>query len=255
LASLLLALVGAFTLIGPLLAVACGLIAMRQIARAPQRLAGRGLAKAGVGLGLAFSVVSVAAFFWADWIGLDGLVRGLEWAHKIDYSGPLRDTQDDFRGGGFSLSRPSARWGKFGQPNTTSGDKEDRVVFVHLREDAYILVREGGTNGQDALETCRFTAEEMLMASPLLRRLGKLGHQDAFPKLNEKAGSYKQIPDTEILEIQLDVVLGGIPRTMLVRIQRMGNRLFVVAGLTRTHRFARLEETFRQALDSFKIEQ
>src|SRR5262249_51769649 len=73
-ASPLLALIGAFTLIGPVLAVAAGLWGLRDIGRAPERLAGRRLAKTGIVLGLAFSVVSIAAFFWADWVGLDGLV-------------------------------------------------------------------------------------------------------------------------------------------------------------------------------------
>src|SRR5262245_54720515 len=62
LASLILALVGAFTVIGTLAAVVVGVLALRQIAKRPEQLRGRRFALAGIGAGAFLTAVSLFAY-------------------------------------------------------------------------------------------------------------------------------------------------------------------------------------------------
>src|SRR5207244_6915712 len=118
-------------------------LGLRAIGRSGERLEGRRLAKVGMGLGLFFGVLSVAAFFWGDWIGLDGVVRGLEWADKLDYTGDIKILQEQTQGRGFSLDRPTLHWGRFTGTTTTGSQQGDLLVLVHLRDDAFIIIQEG----------------------------------------------------------------------------------------------------------------
>src|SRR5437870_4919464 len=86
LASLILALVGAFTVIGTMAAVVLGLLALRQIRRRPDQLTGRRIALAGIGAGALLTTVSLFAYMKADLFGLDRFMRGQLWAGKLDYS-------------------------------------------------------------------------------------------------------------------------------------------------------------------------
>src|SRR5260370_4798880 len=61
LASLILALVGAFTVVGTIVAVVLGGLALRQIARQPDKLSGRRFALAGMGAGALLTAVSLFA--------------------------------------------------------------------------------------------------------------------------------------------------------------------------------------------------
>src|SRR5262245_31500652 len=60
-ASLVLALVGAFTLVGTLAAIVCGVLAIVQVSRHRDRLAGLGFATFGIILGVAFTTLTLFA--------------------------------------------------------------------------------------------------------------------------------------------------------------------------------------------------
>ena len=251
LGSILFALIGAFTFVGPVVAVVLGVLGLRSIRRAPDRLGGRRLALAGIFLGVGFGLLSVAAFMWADRIGLDRLARSLVWADQLDYSGDLEFTLEQVQGPGFFLKKPDRQWGRFTSPPSTAGQKGDSLVLVNVAEDAYILVLDGVADLQDDAKESRFKALDSLQASPFLRRLGRLGVNDKFPDLK----AIKEIPDSDGAEFQLEVKLAGIPRTLFLRVERQGGQLYVVVCMTRKHRFQKLEETFDQVLKSFKIVQ
>jgi hypothetical protein len=59
--SLLLALVGAFTVVGTLAAIACGAVAYRRVTKRGSTVGGVRLAQAGMILGAVFTVISVSA--------------------------------------------------------------------------------------------------------------------------------------------------------------------------------------------------
>src|SRR5215467_1244077 len=75
LASVVLALVGAFTVFGSLLAVLLGVIALVSIARNRRQIAGAGFAIFGICLGVAFTGLTLFALNTADVFGLDAWLR------------------------------------------------------------------------------------------------------------------------------------------------------------------------------------
>ena len=86
LASLLLALIGAFTLVGSLLAMAYGLWGLKQIRRTPEQIGGRRYARAGIVLGGIFTVLTLGLLWSRDFLKLDSLLRTIESAGSIFYS-------------------------------------------------------------------------------------------------------------------------------------------------------------------------
>src|SRR5262249_37480062 len=65
-ASLMLALVGAFTVVGTVAAVGLGALALRQIRKRPEEIAGRNMAQAGIILGSVLTLLSLAAYGLSD---------------------------------------------------------------------------------------------------------------------------------------------------------------------------------------------
>jgi hypothetical protein len=74
LASIILALVGAFTIVGTLAAIALGGVALATIVRNPDRVTGKGYAVFGIVLGILFTGVSLFAYASGNLLGLDRLV-------------------------------------------------------------------------------------------------------------------------------------------------------------------------------------
>src|SRR5207248_9870045 len=70
-ASVVLALVGAFTLLGTLAAVALGGVALINIAQNPDRVTGKGYAIFGIVAGIIFTGLTLFAFTRGDWFGLE----------------------------------------------------------------------------------------------------------------------------------------------------------------------------------------
>ena len=75
LASVLLALLGAFTVVGTIIAVVLGLIALVSIRRQRDRVTGSGFAVFGVCLGLLFTVLTIVAMNAVDLFGLESWLR------------------------------------------------------------------------------------------------------------------------------------------------------------------------------------
>jgi Domain of unknown function (DUF4190) len=74
LASIILALVGAFTIVGTLAAIVLGGIGLGNIARNPGRVTGKGYAVFGIVLGVLFTGLSLFAYTTGNLLGLDKLV-------------------------------------------------------------------------------------------------------------------------------------------------------------------------------------
>ncbi len=131
LASVVLALVGAFTVLGTVVAVLLGLIALAQIARHRERLTGAGFAVLGIGLGVLFTGLTLFALSSSDLFGLEGLVRERTLAQQVDTSGPM----EIVRGAkGFAITRPSEKWGQ------VSGNQSDDPAVSPLQRDRDLLL-------------------------------------------------------------------------------------------------------------------
>lgn len=249
LASLLVALVGGFTVIGNVVAIVLGALGLRSIARHPNDLAGRRLAVAGMAVGAIFLGVSVAAFLLADRLGLDGLVRELAWAGKFAPHTGLKIKPLDK---GFALTRPSLQWGEYRLPETDL-DRKDDLLLVHPREDAYVTAFIHWLNRIDDFDKQEACNE--LVRRDLIRLLA--GKTMSSPQYKiDKTHTLDSKGPLEAIEMVVDIVLSGQERRFLIRLVRwQGNfKTAVVAAGTRRAHFDRLEPQFRRIFDTLELE-
>jgi hypothetical protein len=137
-----LALVGAFTVVGTLAAVLLGAIALIHIGSHPKRLKGLGFAAFGVVAGGAFTVLTLLALAYGDLFGLGGRLRELTMASHLD---PTARAEDDLRGKGCSISRPSEQWGRVRHERSDDPDvygiqKGRQLVLLNPQRHAYLDV-------------------------------------------------------------------------------------------------------------------
>src|SRR5688572_15082691 len=85
--SFIVALVGAFTLVGTLAAVVVGLVALQQIKNRPDELTGRNYAVTGAVLGGLLTLLTAVALFAPEVFGLQNVPGQIQWAGKLDYDG------------------------------------------------------------------------------------------------------------------------------------------------------------------------
>lgn len=240
--SLLLALVGAFTIVGTLAAMACGAIAYRQLTRKRSNVGGVRIAQAGMILGAVFTVLAVAAYGSRSLLGLDSLARRYLWTNRLDYPVQAANTKNlPHSGDAYSLARPSLAWGSYKE---SSQRQNDVLMYVDLRDDAHIVWLTDRIDPQDDAAIVRDRAIQLFQSSDFTKMIGKLPEQAPEPRNVSE--------DKNVQEFFLDVVLSGIPRTFLFWVKREGNNYInVIACGTRTHRFRHLDSVFRQTIDSF----
>jgi len=253
LASVILALVGAFTVIGTIVAVILGVLALRQIARRPQQLTGRRFALAGVGAGAILTAVSLFAYIKTDFFGLDRLLRGPMWAGKLDYSESM-----EVASGSIMLKRPNPHWGHY-RPRETQDNfgqltRSEFVILVNLKDDAH-AIGFSFPKGQlpDNFEEYRNAAIPKLLKSELVRLLIPKRRADSLPEHSDR--DRKEIPGENGRReeaLLLDVRLGKHERTFLMRFFPSGDEIYVVAAGTRKNRYRAQETQLQQIVDSFK---
>ena len=126
------------------------------------------------------------------------------------------------------------------QPGTLKG-----ILVVHA-EDAEHLedFKDWDTTRSKGLE--RFTKSELVHL--LSRKRSKPAAQDLKPRDLKPRDENSQ-------EMIVDLRLGGIDRTFLVRMTKQQSRLILLIGGSRAQRFAGLVDEFRKTFDSFRIEQ
>jgi hypothetical protein len=250
LTSLVLALVGAFTLVGTALAILTGFCALRQINRHPDRLVGRGYAISGIALGTVFTGISLLAFAAVDYFGLDRFLREPEWAGKLDYGGGLEAQTDRI-----TLMRPGKAWAVYrGGDNAVSKGPKDTLMLVNVQEDAHAIAFIF-LKGQlvDDLAAYRDSALEKFQQSELVRLLNRRRKKE--PPVPEVT-SVKEIPaeaGQQIQEVVFSMMLGRHERTFLMRIKRGPDEIYVVAAGVRKRRFKALEDQLQQIVAGLKV--
>jgi hypothetical protein len=246
LASLILALVGAFTVVGTIVAVVLGFLALRQIRRQPELLTGKRFALAGMGAGAVLTVVSLFAYFKTELFGLDRLLRMPMWAGKLDYS------ETEIASGGIILKRPNDHWGHY-RPKETRDDfgqtaRPEFVILVNLKEDAHAI---GFSFPKGQLPD---NFEEAVIAKFLRSELVRLltPKRNSLPDHTESERKQIQMENSRKEELILDVRLGRHERTFWVRYFPSGDEIFVVAAGARRNRFSALKSQLEQIVESFK---
>ena len=245
LGSLILALVGGFTIVGSLAAIGTGLLAMRQIARAPDKLGGLSIARAGMIVGAVGIFLTLAALVSNEILGIDSLLREYRYAASMDYQANTNAFytatlgKDDAVG----IKRPSPSWGKL---RLTNQNERDVLTLVNLREDAHLVCLP--FNNAEDLQTARDKAAERLRQSDLFKSLSK----PADLKTPSPDVEPKPAADGKEGDMVLELQLGGLPRTFLLRVVKEGADFYLLAGGTRSGRFSRVSPEILRSLDSFK---
>jgi hypothetical protein len=251
LASILLALVGAFTIVGTVAAVVLGLMALIQMMGRSDRLAGRGYALAGILIGGLMTVGTLFAVTSIELFGLSSMMSDAYWQGKLDYSGPMEIVRTRE---GFAITRPSAKWGVAKAPVNVDHVWDD-LLLVRPDEDAVVLCLAQQVGRDTGIEKCREEAENIL-------RRGREGLFTQRPKTfassplaTLKTDRPLPVNGVEMVEMLINKKVGSEDKNFLVWVlkKRGDDTMFVVIAGTRKSQFTRVEPELREALKSFRI--
>jgi len=259
LASVLLALIGAFTVVCTAVAVLLGVIALVSISRHRDRVSGAGFAALGICLGLLFTVLTVAALNADSLFGLESWLREHTLGQKIDTSGPLEIVR---MLKGFAITRPTEKWGQ-----VEDNDSDDPVVgafqedldllLMQMKRHAFIDVRMLPAGPFQTLD--RHEAEIVADLETHRRQRDPFGEDDEairpavrVRRLGERRLDAKDGMEGRELEVELRCA--SKPWHFLIRLYRRGKGpVYVVRAYGPKQRFAEIRGELESALDSFRI--
>lgn len=268
LASVVLALTGAFTIIGTIAAVVLGIMAFVQIGRHRERLTGVGFATFGIVLGLVFTSLTVFALSNSELFGFSSWVRQRSMAGQLDTTGPL-----EIRQTGFNITRPSEKWAvvkgaRSEDPVVNNIQKDCSLVLLEVSRYAYIDVKVVPTGGRFApdnpLNEAQNQIRDELGATPnpfeedddddfpvgRRRRPGEGGRPTTKVDIRQS----KNLPDGR--ELIMETRRGGQLWRFLVRLyydpaQPDGN-VYVVRGYSQARKYNLNEADLRKGVESFR---
>jgi hypothetical protein len=275
LASYLLAIIGAFTVVGTVAAVVLGLIAVVRILRDRERVAGLGFAGFGVGLGLAFTALMLWAISSGELFGLPAVLRRTQMADQFDPVDPK--TPLEIHESGFSLTRPTAKWARakkgFQYPLVQPLLRNDALLLL-VQPDLYAFIdvqSEANSRLGPAIEEFILNRLKQDPTQPAFDKdkvksppkFGGIGNDDDPSEISRitkvtAVGTPKSLPTDagvqQANEMTAEVTVDGKRWTVLVRTYQMtGGRLFIVRAFAETARFTRVKDELVKALDSFKL--
>ncbi len=260
LASLTVALLGAFTILGTLAAIVLGWLGLRAIKESPDKLAGRNYALAGIVLGVVLTLFTLYAVTLGKLFGLGNLFHRVDWVGQLDYDVPDEIERRTER---FAITRPSRKWGVARNPSQGQldvGHVWDELRLVNPEADAVLLVWKLPVGLDKNLETCR---------DDILRdyfqdhdKAGFFGKKRVGgPRGRTELIRRQEAPDPpgtmHGLDLEVAKSVGQQERRFLVRIlkereDRDGD-VFVIIGGARKSRFARVEEEITKGIKSFRL--
>jgi len=250
LASLVGALVGAFTVVVPFVSAALGVVALRHIARHRDRLAGRKIALAGVVLGLTFGGAGLYVYR-AGLIDPDRFINRLPLAGTVETGGDLEIIRSRE---GYRITRPSDKWGIWHQKSSddNAAPVGEDLVLLNPGQDAYVTCLVTRADGE-SLPQCKdkalsdFREPNFSGSSDLLKNPPRLTERSA--QVLTKDGKI------EAMEVVLEKTQVGQNRVYLARVFKTDGSpdVYLVVASARKGRFHRLEGELRKALDSFRV--
>jgi hypothetical protein len=249
LASVILALVGAFTIIFTLLAVLLGACALVSIRRQPERLAGAGYAMFGMVAGLALTVLSAFLYSNVELLPIDGFLEAGVVSSQVDYTGDREVSRPTKK---FAITRPSPRWGVAKESLVRQMDADCDVMLVNARKQTYVQATLIELNGESVDEF----VDDVIKSYREEHPAGRPPWEP--PNTGFKMRSRKKLPPAEgmqVTELLVDLRVTGQDMTYVDRIIRAEGRdlVFRVRGWAPKRRFVQMETEIRRALDSFRI--
>lgn len=260
LASAVLALIGAFTVVGTLAAVLLGVLALLEIARHRERVAGVGLAAFGIAAGTVFTALSILAFSTGELFGLGGRFREMQLADQLDRSGPMEVVRADK---GFSLTRPTERWGvalgnQIDEPALAVLQKHRDLVLVQPALFACVDVAVETRGKFFNLQAVQEELLNELRADPQNQPVRFDDEEDKLFRITQvvaqTAHDLPALGDAEGREMTVDLRCGGQAWRLAYRFYRTrAGKVFVVRGYAQKRHFVKAEGEITRALDSFRI--
>ncbi|HTU17103.1 MAG TPA: DUF4190 domain-containing protein [Gemmataceae bacterium] len=262
LASVLLALMGAFTVLGTLVAIVLGIIALVSIARHRDRVTGVGFAVFGICLGVLFTVLTVVALNAADVFGLESWMRQRTMTQEIDTTGPLEVVQGNK---GFAITRPTEKWGQMqskasDDPAVGAFQTNLDLLLMQIPRHAFVDVRVLPGPPFQSLDQCE---TEVLADFEGPRQLQQM--RDPFedddepfrPAVRMRRLGSRQLAAVDGMagrQAEVEVRCAGKPWHFIIRLYRRGNgRIYVVRSYAPKRRFDEVRGELERALDSFRI--
>jgi hypothetical protein len=248
-ASLVLALVGAFTIVGTLAAVVLGIVAIMRIQRHRQRLAGMGFAVAGIAFGVLFTALTTLAVTTGEIFGIGEQLRQRQLAGRVRDDPDLEIEQKGVDA--FSISRASHDWVVAKDDLKAELQWEDRaLVLVNKRREATIDLEAGGLSFMSAEAVADQTLEQY-------RHQGRGDSETVFPKVSDvKLRQKLNLPTKDgdqRVDLLMDMRVLGQPWTVLVRVVKTPNgHIFVLTARAPVRVFKQLENEIRRMMDSFE---
>jgi hypothetical protein len=250
--SMVLAVVGAFTLIGTVAAVLCGLGALLSIGRSGGRLAGAGFAVFGIVLGIVFTGLTLFAHSKGELLGVGDQLRMLELGGQADFTGPLEIVRAEQ---GYKITRPSERWGVARHELARQFHDESNLLLINPAREAYVDVTVSPVLFNQGIDDLRqqvvrnFTESERNQANTPegFRRISGV-------KVRESK-RVKAEDGYEVGEVILDAKSMNLPWTYLVQVVKksLGKKAYVVRSWTPKRRFPQEEEDMRRVVESLRI--
>jgi hypothetical protein len=250
LTSVLLALIGAFTILFTLVAVLLGLSALVSIARNRDRLAGRGYALFGIGAGAAFTVLSFFLYSSMELLPVDGFFEAGMLSSQIDYSGDREVVRKD---AGFSITRPSAKWGIARQAMLDSMDSKCDVMLVNAYRHCYVQVSRDGLFGR-SLDEFVDAIIKVYQEDERPGRKGLWNRTRGGFKLRQRR-ALPPADGAELVELAFDLNYNGQDFSYVEHVYLAGKRdtFYRVLAWTARRRFPQMEPELRRSVDSFRL--
>src|SRR5579883_3024381 len=259
LASVLLALIGAFTIVGTMAAVLFGLVALVSISRHRDRVTGAGLAVFGICIGILFTVLTVVALNASDMFGLESWMRERGMAQKLDTSGPMEIVRG-FKG--FANTRPTEKWGQVqgndsDDPAVSEFQNDLDLLLMQMAQHAFIDVRTLPGGPLQSLDQCAADILSDFEMQRLPRNPFAEDDDDFRPAVRARRLNQRQLSSKDGMdgrEIEVEVRCAGKPWHFVIRLYRRGNgSIYVVRAYGPKRRFADFRNELETALDSFRI--
>jgi hypothetical protein len=248
LASVVLALVGAFTIIGTAVAAALGVAALVSIARHRDRLSGAGYAVLGIVLGSGLTLVTGFAFSRGE---VFDRIRERVTAGQVETNRPMEVVLPEK---GYSITRPTRAWGVATADYAQEMGAGDNLLLANVARNAFLEVMPDDA-GRDTLDQYR---ERFLDNYRNGRPPGPRRIEDLMAFTEFRLRDTKRLPPqdgAERAEVLFDVKRVGQLWTYRVRFvkPKAGTRVYVLIAWTQRSRLEQMEPEVQQAMDSFRL--
>jgi hypothetical protein len=248
-ASVVLALVGAFTVVGTAAAAVLGVVALASISRHRDRLSGAGYAVLGIVLGAGLTVVTGFAFSRGE---VFDRVREQVAAGQVDRSGPMEIVRARE---GYAITRPSRAWGVASPEYAAEVNAGDDLLLANPASNAFLEVSRQDA-GRQTLDQFRESFLDGYRGAAPGARPRNFDDLMRFSEFNLR--QTRRLPPAngaEVMEVVFDVKPAGQHLTYQVRLVKPhdGTTVYAVLAWTHKRRLEQIEPEVRRALDSFRL--